>query len=161
MSAKDLTTLEVTDAQLAALAGVSTRRIRQLVEAGRLTRVSRNRYALGDAFAALVEDMAGGDKASELTAERVRKLRAEATLAELQLAKEKGEVAPLSECQKAWEQFCVVLRTNLLLIPTRVAQTIVGETDERRLKAVLREEIILALHAAADYNPEKELSENE
>ncbi|HHG5087896.1 TPA: type IV toxin-antitoxin system AbiEi family antitoxin domain-containing protein, partial [Pseudomonas aeruginosa] len=76
MSAKDLTTLEVTDAQLAALAGVSTRRIRQLVEAGRLTRVSRNRYALGDAFAALVEDMAGGDKASELTAERVRKLRA-------------------------------------------------------------------------------------
>ncbi len=126
-----------------------------------MTRISRNRYALGDAFAALVEEMAGGDKASELTAERVRKLRAEATMAELELAKQRGEVAPLSECQKVWEQFCVVLRTNLLLIPTRVAQTIVGETDERRLKSVLREEITLALHAAADYNPEQDPSENE
>ncbi len=161
MSAEDLATLEVTDAQLAALAGVSTRRIRQLAEAGRLTRVGRNRYELGEAFAALVEEMSGGDKASELTAERVRKLRAEATMAELQLAKERGEVAPLAECEKAWEQFCVILRTNLLLIPTRIAHSIVGETDERRLKAVLREEITLALHTAADYNPEKDQSENE
>lgn len=161
MSAEDLATLEVTDAQLAALAGVSTRRIRQLAEAGRLTRVGRNRYELGEAFAALVEEMSGGDKASELTAERVRKLRAEATMAELQLAKERGEVAPLAECEKAWEQFCVILRTNLLLIPTRIAQSLIGETDERRLKAVLREEITLALHTAADYNPEKDQSENE
>ncbi|MCY1550777.1 hypothetical protein D9M68_870540 [compost metagenome] len=161
MSAEDLATLEVTDAQLAALAGVSTRRIRQLAEAGRLTRVGRNRYELGEAFAALVEEMSGGDKASELTAERVRKTRADANLAELEYARAKGLVAPLSECEKAWEQFCVVLRTNLLLIPSRIAQSLIGETDERRLKAVLREEITLALHAAADYNPEKDQSENE
>ena len=75
----DLAALHVTDAQLAALAGVTPRRIRQLAEAGTLTRVARNRFLLGDAFAALVEEMAGGDKASELTAERVRKLRADAS----------------------------------------------------------------------------------
>nr|WP_243434813.1 type IV toxin-antitoxin system AbiEi family antitoxin domain-containing protein [Pseudomonas sp. 30_B] len=153
--------LEVTDAQLAAVAGVSTRRIRQLAEAGRLTRVGRNRYELGEAFAALVEEMSGGDKASELTAERVRKLRADANLAELEYARARDLVAPLSECEKAWEQFCVVLRSNMLNIPNRIAGAIVGETDERRLKKVLREEISLALQAAADYTPEKELSENE
>lgn len=161
MTTTDLATLQVTDDQLAALAGITPRRIRQLVESGRLARVGRNRYALGDAFAALVEEMAGGDKASELTAERVRKLRAEATLAELELAKQREEVAPLSECEKAWEQFCVILRTNMLNIPTRIAGSIIGETDERRLKAVLREEITLALQTAADYTPEQELPENE
>lgn len=77
-----LTDMMVTDADLSELTGLSSRRIRQLVESGRLTRAGRNRYQLAEVFMALVEEMSGGDKASELTAERVRKLRAEATLAE-------------------------------------------------------------------------------
>lgn len=152
----DILTKEVSDADLAALAGVTTRRIRQLAEAGKLQRIGRNRYNLADAFQALLEEMSGGDKASELTAERVRKLRAEATMAELELAKQRGEVAPLAECQKEWESFCTILRTNMLNIPTRAVTSLLGETDERRWKAVLREEITIALNAAAEYTPEEE-----
>lgn len=151
----DILAMEVTDADLATLAGVTTRRIRQLVEAGRLQRIGRNRYNLAEAFAALVEEMAGGDKASELTAERVRKLRAEASLAELELAKARSLVAPLEDCQREWERFCVTLRANMLNIPTRAVLSLIGETDERRFKAVLREEITLALTTAAQYNPEE------
>lgn len=159
--ADDISSLEVTDAQLAALAGVSTRRIRQLVEEGRLQKRGRNRYLMGEAFAALVEAMSGGDAAAELTKERLRKLKAEASLSELELAKARGEVAPLAECQKQWETFCVTLRANMLNIPTRAVMSLLGETSERRFMAVLRDEITLALKTAADYNPEKESPENE
>jgi len=146
----DLLALEVTDADLAALAGVSTRRIRQLVEAGRLTRIGRNRYALGDAFAALVEEMAGGDKASELTAERVRKLRADASLAELELAKATGLVAPIGEMERVWRHSYALVRTNMLNIPRRVVTSLVGETDERRITEVLKSEITQVLRDAAE-----------
>ncbi|WP_349568434.1 type IV toxin-antitoxin system AbiEi family antitoxin domain-containing protein [Azotobacter salinestris] len=150
MSAEDLAALEVTDAQLAALAGVSPRRIRQLVEAGRLTRVGRNRYALGDAFAALLEEMSGGDKASELTAERVRKLRAEATMAELELAKAKGEVALIEEFEAVQRHSYGLIRVNMLNIPRRVVSLLAGESDERRITEVLTNEINQVLRDAAE-----------
>lgn len=141
---------EVTDADLAALAGITTRRIRQLAEVGRLTRIGRNRYNLSDAFQALIEEMSGGDRASELTAERIRKLRADANLAELEYAKAKGLVAPISECQKEWENYCATLRAGMLNIPTRAVMSLLNEPDERRFKAVLTDEIKLALTAAAN-----------
>ncbi|MGE4337388.1 MAG: hypothetical protein AB7E55_15600 [Pigmentiphaga sp.] len=152
----DVTALHVTDAQLAALAGVTPRRIRQLAEAGTLTRVARNRFVLGDAFAALVEEMAGGDKASELTAERVRKLRADASLAELELAKAKGEVSTIEDFEAVWNQACGIIRANMLQVPRRVVSSLIGETDEARFKQVLTDEITLALETAAeaDFTPE-------
>ncbi|MBA1304291.1 hypothetical protein [Stutzerimonas stutzeri] len=152
----DVAALHVTDAQLAALAGVTPRRIRQLAEAGTLTRVARNRFLLGDAFAALVEEMAGGDKASELTAERVRKLRADASLAELELAKAKGEVSTIEDFEAVWNQACGIIRANMLQVPRRVVSSLIGETDEARFKQVLTDEITLALETAAeaDFTPE-------
>lgn len=146
---------EVTAQELAALCGVSDRHIRRFAEAGKLTKLARNRYRLADALPVLLEELGeGGDKATELQVERVRKLRAEASLAELELAKEKGLVALLSDTQKVWDAFCVMLRTNMLNIPQRAVISLIGETDERRFKKVLREEIILALNSAAEWKPE-------
>lgn len=144
-----LTDMMVTDADLAELTGLSSRRIRQLVESGRLTRAGRNRYQLAEVFMALVEEMSGGDKASELTAERVRKLRAEATLAELELAKQRGEVAPIEEFQSVWANRFTIIRANMLQLPQRVVTMLIGETSERRFKQVMTEEIKQILTAAA------------
>ena len=149
-----LTDMMVTDADLAELTGLSSRRIRQLVESGRLTRAGRNRYQLAEVFMALVEEMSGGDKASELTAERVRKLRAEATLAELELAKQRGEVAPIDEFQSVWANRFTIIRANMLQLPQRVVTMLIGETDERRFKQVMTEEIKQILTAAASYGTE-------
>lgn len=132
-----LTDMMVTDADLSELTGLSSRRIRQLVESGRLTRAGRNRYQLAEVFMALVEEMSGGDKASELTAERVRKLRAEATLAELELAKQRGEVAPIEEFQSVWANRFTIIRANMLQLPQRVVTMLIGETSERRFKQVM------------------------
>ncbi|HGV5938471.1 TPA: hypothetical protein ACNDO3_003921 [Escherichia coli] len=149
-----LTDMMVTDADLSELTGLSSRRIRQLVESGRLTRAGRNRYQLAEVFMALVEEMSGGDKASELTAERVRKLREEATLAELELAKQRGEVAPIEEFQSVWANRFTIIRANMLQLPQRVVTMLIGETSERRFKQVMTEEIKQILTAAASSGTE-------
>ncbi|EBS4163249.1 hypothetical protein E0M98_22545 [Escherichia coli] len=156
-----LTDMMVTDADLAELTGLSSRRIRQLVESGRLTRSGRNRYQLAEVFMALVEEMSGGDKASELTAERVRKLRAEATLAELELAKQRGEVAPIEEFQSVWTNRFTIIRANMLQLPQRVVTMLIGETDERRFKQVMTEEIKQILTAAASSGTEADYGDED
>ncbi|ENL2971094.1 terminase small subunit [Escherichia coli] len=156
-----LTDMMVTDADLAELTGLSSRRIRQLVESGRLMRSGRNRYQLAEVFMALVEEMSGGDKASELTAERVRKLRAEATLAELELAKQRGEVAPIEEFQSVWTNRFTTIRANMLQLPQRVVTMLIGETDERRFKQVMTEEIKQILTAAASSGTEADYGDED
>ncbi|EDI0969752.1 hypothetical protein CC915_23235 [Salmonella enterica subsp. enterica serovar Newport] len=156
-----LTDMMVTDADLAELTGLSSRRIRQLVESGRLTRAGRNRYQLAEVFMALVEEMSGGDKASELTAERVRKLRAEATLAELELARQRGEVAPIDEFQSVWANRFTIIRANMLQLPQRVVTMLIGETDERRFKQVMTEEIKQILTAAASSGTEADYGDED
>lgn len=149
----------VTDADLAELSGLSPRRIRQLVEAGRLTKLARNRYQLSEVFMALVEELAGGDKAAELTAARVRKVNADADRAELELAKAKGEVAPIEQMETVWTRQCAIIRANMTSLPGRVVSQLIGETDERRFKAVMAEEIKTILTDAA--NARVEIDEDE
>lgn len=151
----------VTDAELAELAGVSARRIRQLTETGRLTKAARNSYQLSEVFAALVEEMAGGDKSAELTAARVRKTNADADRAELELAKARNEVAPIEEMQSTWSMRCAIIRANMMALPGRVVTQLIGETDERRFKRVMTDEIKTILTDAANANIHPEDSEDD
>ncbi|CAP43228.1 terminase small subunit [Bordetella petrii] len=136
--------------QLAALAGVSARRIRQLAEQGTLERVGRNEYALGPSIRALIDDAAG--TGSVLQRERTRLVRAQADEAELRLAEAKKLVAPIEQYAEVWAHRCGIIRANMLNVPGRVVSQLLGENDESRFKATLRAEIIEALKASADPN---------
>lgn len=137
----------VTDAELASLAGVSARRIRQLAEQGTLERVERGRYALGPSVQALIEDAAG--TGSELQRERTRKVRADANRAELAFATERKLVAPVNEFLMVWSSRCALIRSRIMNVPERVVVQILGETNDSILKAKLRAELTLALQDAA------------
>jgi len=138
----------VTDVVLASLAGVSARRIRQLAEDGRLERVGTNKYVLGDAIRALLVDAAGSG--SELQRQRTRKVAADAAMAELELAKAMGAVAPLDQIQRVWERSYAMLRQAILTVPARVSMNLVGEKSEARIKQVLKTELSDALTRFAD-----------
>lgn len=137
----------VTDAELAALVNVSPRRIRQLAESGVLGRMERNQYALGASIQALLEEAAGSGSA--LVRERTRKLTAEATRAELELAKARGEVAPIREFERVQTAMFAAIRANVMNVPQRVVVQLLGETDETTFKKKLRAELTLALETAA------------
>ncbi|WP_234745633.1 hypothetical protein [Burkholderia sp. WTPI3] len=152
----------VSDVELAALVKVSTRRIRQLAEQGTLERVGVNQYELGPSFQALLEEAAG--TGSALVRERTRKLAAEATRAELALARERGEVALIREFEQAWSNRYTIIKQTMLNIPGRAVLQLIGETNERRFKDVLREEIVLGLTHAANSEintPDDEGTEDE
>ncbi len=76
-----------------------------------------------------------------------RELAAKTELAELKLAREKREVAPVSELTRAMSLAFAGVRSNMRTIPDRVPRMIVGEMDERKIKTVLRDEIDQALLA--------------
>lgn len=140
----------VTDAELAALAGVSARRIRQLAEQGTLERVERGRYALGPSVQALIEDAAG--TGSELQRERTRKVRADADRAELAFATERKLVAPVELMHHVMASVFGEVRANMRNIPERAVTQLIGETDQSRFKQVMRSEIDAALVSLASHD---------
>lgn len=146
----DLAETEVRDTDLAALVGCTARYVRKLAQDGVIKRAGRNTFKLG-AISTIIQHLHRAEgAAAQLVAERVRKLKAEATLAELQLAKERGEVAPLEETARAWERATAQIRARMMQIPQRAVVQLISEPDETRIKDVLANEIKLALTDASD-----------
>lgn len=139
---------QVDDKTLAALVGVSARRIRQLAEAGTLERIGRGQYALGPSIQSLLAEAAGSG--STFAREKTRKMAADASRAELELAKARSEVAPLEEIQKVWTRTCAEIRQRMRAIPHRATSILIGETDTIRFKKILLAEIDAALVTAVE-----------
>jgi phage terminase Nu1 subunit (DNA packaging protein) len=147
-NATALDTLPVTDAELADLCGFTARHVRTICAAAK---VGRNSYAAGPAIKTIFEHMeGGGELGKRLLAERIRKVAADADKAEMEFALAKGEIAPIEQMARAWEQRFGIIRANLLNIPARACMQIVGSADERHIKDALRAEIITALKQAAE-----------
>ena len=87
----------------------------------------------------------GGDEAE---IER-RTKRAKMLQAELELAKARGEVAPVREFERTQAARYAMIRANCLNVPQRAVLQLLGETDEATFKRKLRAEIVLALETAA------------
>ncbi|MDM0113514.1 hypothetical protein QTI66_15245 [Variovorax sp. J22R133] len=138
----------VTTGELASILGVSERRVRQLAELGTLERLERGRYRLGASIRALIDE--AGGSGSALNRARTSKLQAEAEMAQLELAKARGEVAPIDTFARAQAHVATIIRTGMLNIPQRVVSQLLGESDEARFKDVLRQEITVALTSARD-----------
>lgn len=146
---------EISASDLAALAGVTDRRIRQLTQEGKLSRSSRNKYKLGDAVRVLIGLAADASDSTEMQREKLRKLRADANLAELEFSTAKGLVAPVEQMERIWQRTCATIRAKMLQLPQRAAIALLGETSETRFKAVLSDEIKQALNSAAQQVPEE------
>lgn len=146
--------MEVTDADLAAMFGMTTRWVRDRAGDGTIARIGRNRYALGDSVQALIAYQTGGDIGEEINKARLRKLNADAARAELELAKERGEVALISEFERAQSAKYAVIQRNVLNVAQRAVLQLLHETDETVWKQKLREELTLALKTAAETEPD-------
>jgi phage terminase Nu1 subunit (DNA packaging protein) len=70
-------------------------------------------------------------------------------MAELELAKARGDVAPIREFEMAQSRMMATIRTNILNVPSRVVLQLLGETDEKIFKSKLRAELTLALEQSA------------
>lgn len=95
------------------------------------------------------EEGSGTALADEAELKR-RKLASEAEKAELDLAKAKGEVAPVREFERATAMLMAAIRSNVMNVPGRAVLQLLGESDELVFKSKLRAELTLALETAAE-----------
>lgn len=92
---------------------------------------------------------AAGDAPTDIEDAKRRKIAAEASLAELELAKAKGEVAPIRDFERTWSAMMASIQQNVMNVPQRVVVQLLGETNETVFKQKLRAELTLALEQAA------------
>lgn len=92
-----------------------------------------------------------------------RTAKAKMESAELDLAKKRGEVAPIAEFERAQAGLMAAIRQNIMNVPRRAVLQLLGETDEATFKQKLRAELTLALDqaAAADLTPPEDEDETD
>lgn len=78
-----------------------------------------------------------------------RKAQASTELVELELAKAKGEVAPIDQVMRAVSRAFAEVRAGMRNLPSRTVSQLIGETDERRFKSVMLAEIDEVLKSLA------------
>jgi phage terminase Nu1 subunit (DNA packaging protein) len=92
----------------------------------------------------------GDSKPDDQENAELRKLSAEASLAELKLARERGQLVTVEDAGKVWTKQVTTLRTRLLAIPAKLAGQVVGAKSPEEVRACLDEEINDALNELAD-----------
>jgi phage terminase Nu1 subunit (DNA packaging protein) len=114
----------VTASELARLWGCGDRMVRQLAEKGVVVRCDRGRYELEQSTRNYIEALraaaAGRAGREELTPQQ-RLKTAQAELAEIELAKKRGEVLDRATIQDTWHALLLAVRQTLLRLPSQLA----------------------------------------
>jgi len=81
--------------------------------------------------------------------ERVRLLRADADLREIELAKERGQLIALADVEKTMTDLVLTTKARIMAIAPRLAPELVGETSRVMIHAKLEKALKEALAALA------------
>ena len=154
-------TVDVT--KVASFLNLDERRIQQLVKEG-MPREARGqydpikcagwyiRYLQNALEKKAVPNLDGGFVGER--EERVRLLRADADLREMELAKERGLLVALPDVERTLSDLVQTTKARILAIPPRLAPELVGETQRTMIQAKLERACVEALAYLAKVVPE-------
>ena len=140
---------------IAKLLMISERRVQQLTKDGVIPKSERGRYELAPAVQGYIKFLSDrnlkvdGNVVIDFNAEKARKTKAEADLAEMEAAKTKGDLVLLRDVERGLEYAFAEIKTNLRSVPSRVVGRIVGETEEHKIKEAILDEIDNVLDSLA------------
>lgn len=142
-------------ATIASLLMVSERRVQQLAQEGVIPKADRGRYELVptvQGYIRYLQERSVHSDASTIdyAVEKARLTKAQADLAEIEVAKAREEVVGVAQLEKNLGNLLAEVQINLRNIPGRIVSSLVGVTDERTIKARLMAEIDQVLQALAD-----------
>ena len=122
----------VNQKELAALLGLTTRQVNNLVEKG-MPVVSENGKRLYDAprciawyREAKVAEAVRANAPADLEEAKARKMSAEAELAEMQRDLERGRLMPVVDAEKAVGEIVGMVRAKLMAMPGKIGPLMVG-----------------------------------
>jgi phage terminase Nu1 subunit (DNA packaging protein) len=153
-------TVDVT--KIASALNLDERRVQQLVKEG-MPREARGQYDpvkcmlfyiryLQAALERKSVPTVDGGYAGERE-ERVRLLRADADLREMELAKERGQLVAITDVEMEMTDLVLTTKARILAIPPRLAPELVGETSRVMLQAKLEKACKEALAYLARRGP--------
>ena len=90
---------------------------------------------------------------SDYETERTRKMKADADIAEIQLAKLQGTLCLAEDVVKAWETVLQACKAKFLSMPTKTAPLLANQDDVSAIQLILEEQIKEALSELANYQP--------
>jgi phage terminase Nu1 subunit (DNA packaging protein) len=133
--------------QLADILNLTESRIQQLVQEG-LPKKLRGRYDRDQCtgwyiryLQALVEKKVivdpGGEALASERESRLRLLRADAELREIELARERGQLVSIEDVEREMTDLILVTKARVLAVGARVAPELVGETSRVMIQAVI------------------------
>jgi len=144
--------LKGTGVELARLLCITDRRVRQLVTDGIITKQPEGDYLLPEAIAEYYAFKYKPDEAVDYMEEKALHEKAKRALAELELAKRRNEVHDAEDVQIVMVDMLTNLRSQLLGLPTKMAQQL-AERDAGYIDKALTKEIEERLSELSDYSP--------
>ena len=119
--------------------GITERQIIKLADEGTLPREGKGVYPFAPCVRAYIDYLRGHSRNTkvaniDLNAEKARKTKAEADIAEIEAAKTKGEVVLLSQVERALQIIFAEVKANLRNVPSRAVGPLVGHTSDHRIK---------------------------
>jgi phage terminase Nu1 subunit (DNA packaging protein) len=145
---------------IARLLNLTPRRVQQLAKEGVIPKAARGKYALAPSVIGYVTylqeklENPSGESQINLNAERARKTKAEADMAEMEAAKMRGDLVDAIEMKDALDLVMSEVKTKLLNnVPTRIAARAKSVKKEAEIKAIAKEEIAGSLQVLSTTDP--------
>lgn len=141
---------------IAKLLMIGERQVQHLTTLGVIPKAERGRYELAGAVQGYIKylkdrSLGGGrDGPIDYHTEKARLIKLQADLAALELAKKEGQVTTIDQVEKMVTRAFAEVRAGMRNLPGRTVSMLIGETDERRFKQVLMEEIDSVLVSLAN-----------
>jgi len=84
---------------------------------------------------------------------RTRKVAAEAEIAELELAKIRGDLAIVADVASAWDDVLSAMKAKLMAIPTKMGPELAADDDANVIQSKLEAQIRECLDELSNYVP--------
>jgi len=145
----------ITNAQAAKILAVTLRRITQMVEEGKLKRPEPGRISC-ESIAEFIRDerKASEDSPADYEADKARKMKADADLAELLTAKEGKKLVEIAKTERRWANALSALRGKCMAMPARIGPMVVIAKSQADATRILEDELRQAFNDIADAGPE-------
>lgn len=153
--------LEVTEAELAEMLGLSDRRIRVLANEGIIFKTKPARYDLKKSVNGYINYIKDTKKEEKQGIEKIKLAReAEGLMhdklkkrkTELQILQMEKELLVTKDVIAMWTDFATMVKSKLMNIPTKLAPQLTGIEDTLVIKKAITAEVTEALNEIADFD---------
>jgi len=141
---------------IAKLFGLSERRIQQLAQEGIIPKPEKNQYELVGCVRAYINYLqqrafGKGTAPKDTHLERARLIKAQADIAEIDLAQRTGALITVERVEADWMAMINSCRSKLLSIPTKCAYQVMALDNPEEIQKYLKRTIFEALSELASY----------